>query len=267
MTHDPGASTDGDHRDVIVCCSVYSAKLGRMSDFLRCSANSCEWCQFFAGGICGGILVASPVARLRDRRVRREQFVLFLVSGISGGRGYSENFFPSDEVSMSIQAIAGVSPSAEATIMTVYPSICATAPGRLIGQICDSMPIRIFGPRLSMLLFGLPLALLGAPLYLLVKGFSHRYILTNRSVQVWTCRGGTRISSVDLGQIEAVNLVVRPGQEFFRAADIRLTGAGGKTLLVLPGIPDAGTIRSAIQRAVQARRLVQSSLATISARG
>lgn len=179
----------------------------------------------------------------------------------------SANFFPADAVSMSIQAIAGVSPGAEAQIMTVYPSIAETAPGRLIGRIMDSIPLRIFGPQLSTLLFGLPLALVGAPLYLLVKAFSHRCILTNRSVQVWTCRGGTRLSSVDLGQIEDVSLVVRPGQEFYRAADIRLTGAGGKTLLVLSGIPDAGTIRSAIQRAVQARRLVQSSLATIAARG
>ena len=45
--------------------------------------------------------------------------------------------------------------------MTEFPSVAASGIGRLIGQIMDSIPIRIFGVKLSYLLFGLPLAPLG----------------------------------------------------------------------------------------------------------
>ncbi len=68
---------------------------------------------------------------------------------------------------MSVQAIAGVSPTLESRIMTEFPSVAASGIGRLIGQIMDSIPIRIFGVKLSYLLFGLPLAPLGMLLFLL----------------------------------------------------------------------------------------------------
>ncbi len=167
---------------------------------------------------------------------------------------------------MSVQAIAGVSPSVESRIMTVYPSISATAIGRLLGQIYDCLPIRIFGPKLSTLLFVLPTAPLAAPLYLLTKVFGNRYILTNRSVQIWASLGSRRIASVDLSEIDSVELDLLPGQAFFNSADILMKGTNGRTLLRLPGVGSAGAYRNAIQRTMQARRLVQSSLTTISSR-
>ena len=68
---------------------------------------------------------------------------------------------------MSVQAIAGVSPTSESRIMTEFPSVAASGIGRLIGQIMDSIPLSIFGVKLSYLLFGLPLAPLGMLLFLL----------------------------------------------------------------------------------------------------
>ncbi len=167
---------------------------------------------------------------------------------------------------MSVQAIAGVSPTSEARIMTEFPSVAASGIGCLIGQIMDSIPISIFGVKLSYILFGLPLAPLGALLFLLNRPFGSRYILTNRSVQIWSALGTQRTAVVDLNDIADVNLDQRPGQAFFRASDIRLKAANGQTILRLAGVCDAGAFRNAIQRTIQSRRMVQSSLATIAAR-
>lgn len=167
---------------------------------------------------------------------------------------------------MSLQAIAGVSSTTESRIMTEYPSVSANPIGRLLGQLYGCIPARICGQKISTLLFALPTAPLAAPIYLLTKVFGNKYILTNRSVQVWASLGAQKVRQVDLNEIDSVELDQQPGQAFFRAADIKLKAANGQTLLVLPGVADAGAFRNAIQRAMQARRLVAASLATIASR-
>jgi hypothetical protein len=167
---------------------------------------------------------------------------------------------------MSVQAIAGVSPTLESRVMTEFPSVAASGIGCLIGQLMDSIPVRIFGVKLSYLLFGLALAPFGMLLFLLNKVLGARYILTNRNVQIWSAMGTRRTAVVDLNEIAEVELDQRAGQAFFRASDICLKAANGKTILRLSGVCDAGAFRNAIQRTIQSRRLVQSSLATISAR-
>jgi hypothetical protein len=166
---------------------------------------------------------------------------------------------------MSVQAIAGVSPSVEARIMTEFPSVGADTLGRLMGVLMDSIPVRVFGIKLSYLIFGLPLAPLGA-LFFFLRLLGSRYVLTNRSVQIWSALGSARTASADLAAVEDVEIQEQPGQHFFRAADLRLKAANGQTLLLLPGVADAAAFRNAILRAAQARRLVQASLATINAR-
>ncbi len=167
---------------------------------------------------------------------------------------------------MSVQAIAGVSATTESKIMTEYPSVGATAIGRLLGQIYSCIPIRIFGIKISTLLFVLPTAPLAAPIYLLSKALGNKYVLTNRSVQIWSSLGAQKVRQADLLEIASVELDQLPGQSFFRAADVRLKAANGQTVLLLPGVADAGAFRNAIQRAIESRRLVQSSLNTINAR-
>lgn len=166
---------------------------------------------------------------------------------------------------MPAQAIAGVSATHESRIMTEYPSVGATSPGRLIGQIMDCIPVRIFGIKISSLLFGLPCAPIGLLIFLLNK-LGARYVLTNRSIQIWTTMGSQRVSSVDLGEVDSVDLEELPGQSFYRSADLRVKSAKGQTLLRLSGVADAAAFRNAILRAVESRRLVQASLATINAR-
>ena|GEM_PF-297386 len=171
----------------------------------------------------------------------------------------------SGQSAMSAQAIAGVSSTAESRIMTEFPSVGATSMGRLIGQLMESIPFSVLGIKLSYLLFGPLLAPVGLLIFLLNR-LGARYILTNRSVQIWSTMGSQRTSSVDLNEIADVELEHLPGQSFYRAADIRLKSANGQTLMRLPGVADAGAFRNAIQRTVQARRMVQSSLTTINAR-
>lgn len=167
---------------------------------------------------------------------------------------------------MSVQAIAGVSPATESRVMTVFPSISAFSGGCLLGKICDSIPVRILGLKLSTLLFALPLAPFGAVMFLASKALGHRYVLTNRSVQIWTSLGTQRISSLPLSDIASVEVLQRPGQSFFRAADIRLKATNGQTLMSLRGVGDFGSFKNAIERMLQSHRLVKSSLAAINAR-
>ena len=166
---------------------------------------------------------------------------------------------------MAVQAIAGVSSTTEARIMTEFPSVAASSAGRLIGQLMGSIPVRVFGIPVSYLLFGPLVAPLGALLFF-ARLLGSRYILTNRSMQIWSSLGSQRTASVDLSEVDAVVIDELPGQHFYRAADIRLKSAAGQTLLRLSGVADAAAFCNVIQRAVQARRMVQSSLAVINAR-
>jgi hypothetical protein len=151
--------------------------------------------------------------------------------------------------------------------MTDYPSISAGALGQLLGSLYESIPVRICGPKLSHLLFALPTAPIGALLYLLTKVFGQRFVLTNRSVQIWSARGNRKISSASLDDIAAVELDQSTGQKFYRAADIKLKGANGQTLLRLKGVGDAASFGNAIRNAIQARQQVKAAMATIEARG
>jgi len=126
---------------------------------------------------------------------------------------------------MSVQAIAGVSPTSEARIMTEFPSVAASGIGCLIGKLMDSIPVSICGVKLSYLVFGLPLAPLGMLLFLLNRPFGARYILTNRSVQVWSSLGTQRTAVVDLKInefIEQIQITVNRIQERLRVNPLRI---------------------------------------------
>lgn len=166
---------------------------------------------------------------------------------------------------MSAQAIAGVSPNSEAVVMIEYPSICAGGIGQLLGSIYEAIPLPFGLPKLSYI-FALATAPLGVLLYALQKVFGNRYVLTNREVQVWTARTKVKVSSVPLEKVSEVELDQRPGQVFFKAADLSFKGANGETLLKLTGVKDAAAFRNAILRTVEARRSVAESLSRIEAR-
>ena len=165
-----------------------------------------------------------------------------------------------------LQAIAGVSASDETEIRNKYPSIASTPLGRLIGILSNCIPTRIWGIKLSSLIFPLPLAPLGVAIYAALKVVGPKYVLTNRSVHRCTSLGSQKQVSVDLMEIDAIDLHQAAGQEFFNAANLTLLDKQGDRLMQIEGLPCADMFRESILKARDARLQTAASLATIQAR-
>lgn len=167
---------------------------------------------------------------------------------------------------MKPQAIAGVSAGADSELESVYPSIAATTLGRLIGVICDSIPLRIGGVKLSALLFALPLAPLALLPYFFMKLFGQRYIVTNRSVRIASTLGVRMFREIPLGEIDNIAVDVQSGQAFYHAGDLVLLKPSGDAIATLEGVSRPFRLRQIILDAREARRENDASLATINAR-
>lgn len=167
---------------------------------------------------------------------------------------------------MKPQAIAGVSAGADSELESVYPSIAATSLGRLIGVICDSIPLRIGGVKLSTLLFALPLAPVALLPYFWMKLFGQRYVVTTRSVRIASTLGVRLFREIPLGEIDNAAVDVKGGQAFYHAGDLVLLKAGGDAITTLEGVPRPYRLRQIILDAREARRQSDASLATINSR-
>lgn len=167
---------------------------------------------------------------------------------------------------MKPQAIAGVSAGADSELESVYPSIAATSLGRLIGVICDAIPLRIGGVKLSTLLFALPLAPLAVLPYGWLKLFGQRYLVTNRSVKVVSTLGVRLFRQIPLAEIDNIAIHVGAGQAFFHAGDVILLKANGDRLATLEGVARPARLRQIILDAREARGQNDASLAIIRAR-
>jgi len=166
-----------------------------------------------------------------------------------------------------MQPIAGVSSRSESVVMTEYPSIAAGILGQGLGNLYNCIPVKIFGLTVSHLLFALPTIPMAILLYFVQKVTGEYFVLTNRSVQIWAARSGQRKATVDLAKIDEVEVVQAPGQVFYKAGDILLRNAAGEIIERLDGVPDAPSFCNAIRRTAESRRMVQSAMATIEARG
>ncbi|MBM4023359.1 MAG: PH domain-containing protein, partial [Planctomycetes bacterium] len=118
--------------------------------------------------------------------------------------------------------VSGVTPPgvAEATIMTVWPSVASTGVGKALGRLYR---IRAgFGPisigRLA-LLATIPI---GLALYLSLRmpWAIKRYRLTNRRVRIEQGINPQVLQYVTLDAFDAIDLVVGPGQEWYAAGDL-----------------------------------------------
>ncbi len=164
-------------------------------------------------------------------------------------------------------AISGVSASRETEMMTIYPSIAATWPGRCLGRLYDSIPVRICGIKLSHLLFVLPTAPGALKVYFYLKFFGERYSITNRSMQRWRSLGRSLIKQVPLTEIADVAISQQAGQKFYRAADLVLLNEKGERIMTLAGVPYPEMFRETLLEARDARTLTAASLAVIQSRG
>ena len=166
---------------------------------------------------------------------------------------------------MVTQAISGVTIGSENVIRITYPTVGATGLGKSLGQLFESIPLKINGIKISYLLFS-PLYPLLAAIYLLQKVLGDKYVLTNRAIQKWKSIGSAMIGELPLGDVEEIAIVMQPGQNFYNAADLEFLAANGNLLFKLEGVSHPEVFYHTIIEARDARFTVEASLATIQAR-
>jgi hypothetical protein len=153
----------------------------------------------------------------------------------------------------STSSISGVVPPsvAEATIMTIWPSVASTGLGKALGRL-----YRIregFGPisigRLA-LLATIPIGLM---LYLSLRlpWAIRRYRLTNRRVRIEQGINPQVVQFVTLDGFDAIDLEVSPGQEWYAAGDLVFRRGPIETLR-LPGVSRPESFRRVCLEARQA---------------
>jgi hypothetical protein len=162
------------------------------------------------------------------------------------------------------QAIAGVAPARlkEVTVMTVWPSLSATPFGRFWG--------RLFAIEFGFRLFGVPvtvgrlMALASIPfmvaLYFLMRlprfpfvlmGIKNpwcwQYRLTNRRLVVEN-PFGDEIKSTSLDRFDSIEIVVEPGQAWFKAGDLVFRQGATETFRIW-AVPRPETFRQTCLKA------------------
>jgi hypothetical protein len=160
------------------------------------------------------------------------------------------------------QPIAGLTPAevAEATVMTVWPSVAAYRSGQWLGRLCA-----IRWPNIYIVRLGNLLALLGAPLGLvlyfcrILPRLGIRYVLTNRRVVVLRGLQGVEARSIALNAFEDLRIDVRPGQAWFQAGDLVFCHSG-QEVFRLAGIVRPETFRQVCAEARGAVLSVQQVL-------
>ena len=164
------------------------------------------------------------------------------------------------------QAIAGVSPAqvGEATIMIVWPSIADSSLGRLFGWLYAIQA------GFSFLTIGNLVALLSIPVMLPLYAvrklpfFVRRYRLTNRRVIIERGLLGRPEQYVDLDRFDEIDVVVRPGQEWYPAGDLVFRRGTTQTFW-LPGVLRPETFRQTCLKAHQAYVGVRKAMELVSA--
>jgi hypothetical protein len=78
---------------------------------------------------------------------------------------------------------------------------------------------------------------------------------------------GVRLNAqAPLADIKNVQIREQPGQAFYKAADLLVQGADGKTLIRLEGVQRPAVLRQTILEARDAQQQVAESLKTIQSR-
>lgn len=154
----------------------------------------------------------------------------------------------------------------ERRLMTVYPSIAATAVGRFLGGLYESIPIRLGRVKLSHLLFPLPTAPVALVIYFVLKAFGNRYELTSQRLRVLRGLRQKAIVEVPLDEIGRVDCVSSFGQTFFRAGTLVLRNHLGTELARLGGVVRPEMFRRTILDGRDALVRTDAALRTIEGR-
>jgi hypothetical protein len=148
------------------------------------------------------------------------------------------------------QAIAGVAPPelGEVTVMTVWPSVASLGFGRFLGRgLAIQAGFGIFRVGRIMALAALPI---GPLVYFCLRmpGMVRRYRLSNRSVAVLRGIRPRVERSVDLDRFDSIEVLVRPGQEWYHAGDL-IFRSGALETFRLVGVPRPETFRQTCLKA------------------
>ena len=153
-----------------------------------------------------------------------------------------------------------LSPLPEATMKTIWPSLGATALGRLVGLVAGFTPpgdrFRILG-RLGAAA-SIPLAL-AVYAWTRMPGVIRRYRITNRRVAVLAGLSMRVKAAVELDGFDAIRVEVLPGHAWLNAGDVVLLNAG-REVLRLPGVSRPEVFRMACLRARDAVLSVQQTI-------
>ena len=167
---------------------------------------------------------------------------------------------------MTAAALAPAGTLRERDVLIAYPGVAATAAGRLIGRLLNSLPIPLGPATLSQWVFGLPLAPLGAAVYLWQKAFGVRYRLTDRRLVAETPLTRKEIEAADLADVaDAVVSFPRSGR-WFRAGDLTLLDATGTRLMTVRAVPQIENLAARLAEVKGARQSVAAAAALIAAR-
>ena len=159
------------------------------------------------------------------------------------------------------QAISGVAPPdlGEVTVMTVWPSIAANPVGRFLGQLyAIDVGIGIFTIGKLMMALTIPVAL-GLYFARLLPFACPRYRLTNRHVLVLNGPLGKPERSVSLDDFDTIDLVVLPGQAWYKAGEL-VFRRGTIEALRLAGVSRPETFRQTCLKAQRSRAGVNRAL-------
>ncbi|MEX2120856.1 MAG: PH domain-containing protein [Pirellulales bacterium] len=161
------------------------------------------------------------------------------------------------------QAIPGVAPAelGEVTIMTVWPTIAATATGRFLGRLYGNrsgLGHMLTVGKLSMLLT-IPIAL-GLFFAGLLPGICRRYRLTNRRLIIAKGLRALEERSITLDEFDEIDVQILPGQAWYPAGEL-IFRKGPVETFRLSGVSRPETFRQTCLKAQRAHAGVQRAVA------
>ncbi len=154
----------------------------------------------------------------------------------------------------------------ERPLMTVYPSIAATAVGRCLGALYESIPIRVGRVKLSHLLFPLPTSPIALVIYFAQKAFGNRYELTTERLRVTRGLRRKAVVEIPLDEIGRIDTTSSFGQTFFNAGTLVPRNHLGTELARLAGVARPAMFRSTILEARDALIRTDAALRVIEGR-
>ena len=154
----------------------------------------------------------------------------------------------------------------ERTVLIAAPTVADAAAGRLVGRLLGCVPVRVGPATVSQWAFGLPLAPVGALLFLWQTAFGGRYRLTDRRAVREAALTGRELDACDLADVAAVAVRPSPAGAFFDAGDVVLENAAGHRLLTAAALPHADNFAGRVRDVLAARRGVDAAEKQIAAR-